>query len=87
MFLERELNPSIACNPAAESKKALRKMLLEARLQAASTPEHNAALGVRLLDALKHYRVGSVGFYWPLAGEFDARPTVSLWLITVPTST
>ena len=55
-------------------------MLLEARLQAASTPEHNAALGVRLLDALKHYGVDTVGFYWPLGGEFDARPTMSAWL-------
>jgi 5,10-methenyltetrahydrofolate synthetase len=55
-------------------------MLLEARLQAASTPEHNAALGRRLLDALKYYGVDSVGFYWPLAGEFDARPAISVWL-------
>lgn len=80
MFLERELNPSIACNPAAESKKALRRMLLEARLQAASEPAHNAALNRRVLDALKHYGVSSVGFYWPLAGEFDARTAIAIWL-------
>jgi 5,10-methenyltetrahydrofolate synthetase len=80
LFLERELNQSIACNPVAESKKALRRMLLEARLQAASDPAYNAALGRRVLDALKHYGVGRVGFYWPLAGEFDARPAISLWL-------
>jgi 5,10-methenyltetrahydrofolate synthetase len=55
-------------------------MLLEARLQAASDPAYNAALGRRVLDALKHYDVDSVGFYWPLAGEFDARPAISLWL-------
>ncbi|AXE94410.1 5-formyltetrahydrofolate cyclo-ligase [Paraburkholderia terricola] len=78
--MERELNPSIACNPNAESKKALRRMLLEARLQAASEPAHNAALGRRILDALKHYGVSSVGFYWPLAGEFDARAAMSIWL-------
>jgi 5,10-methenyltetrahydrofolate synthetase len=80
LFLERELNPSIACNPAAESKKALRKMLLEARLQAASEPAHNTALARHLLDALKQYGVNSVGFYWPLAGEFDARAAISVWL-------
>jgi 5,10-methenyltetrahydrofolate synthetase len=80
LFLERELNSSIACNPAAESKKALRKMLLEARLQAASEPARNTALARRLLDALKQYGVNSVGFYWPLAGEFDARAAISIWL-------
>ncbi|MGF6569800.1 5,10-methenyltetrahydrofolate synthetase [Paraburkholderia fungorum] len=55
-------------------------MLLEARLQAASDPAYNAALGRRVLDALKHFGAASVGFYWPLAGEFDARPAVSVWL-------
>jgi 5-formyltetrahydrofolate cyclo-ligase len=80
LFLERELDPSIACNPVAESKKALRRMLLEARLQAASEPAHNAALSRRILDALKHYGVSSVGFYWPLSGEFDARAAIAIWL-------
>jgi len=55
-------------------------MLLEARLQAASEPANNAALGRRVLDALKHFAVDSVGFYWPLAGEFDARGAVAIWL-------
>ena len=55
-------------------------MLLEARLKAASEPAHNAALGRRVLDALKHYGVDSIGFYWPLSGEFDARPAISIWL-------
>ncbi|WP_230413046.1 5-formyltetrahydrofolate cyclo-ligase [Paraburkholderia antibiotica] len=74
------MDPSIACNPIPITKKALRQRLLEARLQAASEPAKNAALGRRVLDALKHYAVGSVGFYWPLAGEFDARGAVSIWL-------
>ena len=55
-------------------------MLLEARLQAASEPARNAALARQLLDALKQYGVNSVGFYWPLAGEFDARAAISVWL-------
>lgn len=80
MFLERELNPSIACNPSAESKKTLRRTLLETRLQAASEPANNTALARRVLDALKHFDVRSVGFYWPLAGEFDARAAISIWL-------
>ncbi|QQC65555.1 5-formyltetrahydrofolate cyclo-ligase [Paraburkholderia ginsengisoli] len=78
--MERELDPSIACNPVPAAKKALRRMLLEARLQAASEPAHNAALGRRVLDALKRYGGDSIGFYWPLSGEFDARPAISVWL-------
>ncbi|MCC8393142.1 5-formyltetrahydrofolate cyclo-ligase [Paraburkholderia sp. MMS20-SJTR3] len=74
------MDQSIARNPVPIMKKALRQTLLEARLQAASRPAVNAALGRRVLDVLKHFGVPSVGFYWPLAGEFDARGPVSLWL-------
>ncbi|MGF6769833.1 5-formyltetrahydrofolate cyclo-ligase [Paraburkholderia sp. GAS199] len=74
------MNPSIACNPVAESKKALRRRLLETRLHAASEPGVQAALERRLLDVLKRYDVASVGFYWPLAGEFDARGAIAVWL-------
>ncbi|MFP3567171.1 5-formyltetrahydrofolate cyclo-ligase [Paraburkholderia sp. SIMBA_030] len=55
-------------------------MLLEARLQAASEPARNVALSRRVLDALKRYNVNGVGFYWPLAGEFDARAAIAVWL-------
>jgi 5-formyltetrahydrofolate cyclo-ligase len=80
LFLERELDPSIACNPVPITKKALRQRLLEARLQAACEPASNAALGRRVLDALKHFAVASVGFYWPLAGEYDTRGAIAIWL-------
>lgn len=33
-----------------------------------------------MLDALKRYGVNSAGFYWPLAGEFDARAAIAVWL-------
>lgn len=59
-------------------------MLLESRLQAASEPAKNAVLGRRMLDALKHYEVRSVGFYWPLTGEFDARGAIAIWLAANP---
>jgi 5,10-methenyltetrahydrofolate synthetase len=62
-------------------------MLLEARLQAACEPAHNAALSRRVLDALKHAGVHSVGFYWPLAGEFDARAAIAIWLGADPQRT
>ncbi|MCC8405555.1 5-formyltetrahydrofolate cyclo-ligase [Paraburkholderia sp. MMS20-SJTN17] len=78
------MDPSIACNPVPPAKKALRRTLLETRLQAASEPATNAALGRRVLDALKHYAVQSVGFYWPLAGEFDARGAIAIWLAANP---
>jgi 5-formyltetrahydrofolate cyclo-ligase len=74
------LNPSIACNLVSESKKALRRMLLEARLQAASDPACNAALGRRGASAHPAHGARSVGFYWPLAGEFDARGSIAIWL-------
>jgi 5-formyltetrahydrofolate cyclo-ligase len=80
LFLERELDPSIARNPIAESKKALRKTLLEARISAALAPAVNEALGRRLLDALKRHQPACVAFYWPLPGEFDARGAMSIWL-------
>lgn len=80
MFLERELSPSIARNPLPESKNALRKTLLEARLHAALEPAAQEALSRRLLDALKLHEPACVGFYWPLPGEFDARAAIAIWL-------
>jgi 5-formyltetrahydrofolate cyclo-ligase len=80
LFLERELNPSIARNPFPESKNALRKTLLETRLHAAPGPAGTEALSRRLLDALKRYEPACVGFYWPLPGEFDARAAIAIWL-------
>jgi 5-formyltetrahydrofolate cyclo-ligase len=80
LFLERELDPSIARNPIPESKNALRQTLLETRLHAAPGPIESEALNRRLLDALKRYQPARVGVYWPLTGEFDARMAVTIWL-------
>jgi 5-formyltetrahydrofolate cyclo-ligase len=84
LFLERELNGSIARNPAGKSKNELRRMLLEARLHAALDPLHNDALKHRMLAILQRYAPRSVGFYWPLAGEFDARDAIAMWLALDP---
>ncbi|MFC7632534.1 5-formyltetrahydrofolate cyclo-ligase [Paraburkholderia humisilvae] len=79
--MERELNESIACNPVAKSsKKALRSALFEARLHASRDPDVSAALSRRLLEMLKRHAPRRVGFYWPLAGEFDARGAIATWL-------
>jgi 5-formyltetrahydrofolate cyclo-ligase len=80
LFLERELNPSIACNPIAKSKKELRATLLEARLDAARKPARGVALKRQLRAALTRYAPACVGFYWPLNGEFDAREAIAEWL-------
>ncbi|MGF6596558.1 5-formyltetrahydrofolate cyclo-ligase [Paraburkholderia sp. GAS448] len=84
LFLEHELSPSIACNPIPKSKKELRKTLLEARLDAAREPAANDALKRHVLDTLVRYQPACVGFYWPLAGEFDARDAIAAWLASDP---
>ncbi|MDE1181181.1 5-formyltetrahydrofolate cyclo-ligase [Paraburkholderia sp.] len=74
------MNPSIACKPEPELKKTMRQTLLKARLEAARKPVGNQALGRRVLDVLRRFEPTSVGFYWPLEGEFDARAPISIWL-------
>ncbi|MGF6752676.1 5-formyltetrahydrofolate cyclo-ligase [Paraburkholderia sp. GAS42] len=74
------MKPSIACNPDAKSKKELRATLLKARLDAAREPAHAAALKHQVLHVLQRYAPARVGFYWPLAGEFDAREAIAEWL-------
>jgi 5-formyltetrahydrofolate cyclo-ligase len=89
LFLERELNESIARKlPAAgvaQSKKALRRGLLETRLQAARDPLANPALQQRVSEILQRCAPRCVGFYWPLEGEFDARDALAQWLAADPT--
>jgi 5-formyltetrahydrofolate cyclo-ligase len=80
LFLERELNESIARNLVSKSKKELRRALLETRLKAARDPLANDALQQRVRDALQHHEPRCVGFYWPLDGEFDARNVLANWL-------
>jgi 5,10-methenyltetrahydrofolate synthetase len=80
LFLERELNESIARNPVAKSKKELRRALLETRLQAAREPLANEALQRRVSEVLQRCAPHCVGFYWPLDGEFDARGALADWL-------
>jgi 5-formyltetrahydrofolate cyclo-ligase len=74
------LNESIARNPAENSKAELRKALREARRGAAATQGADAALRTRVLEVLACYGPQTVGFYWPLPGEFDARDALAQWL-------
>ncbi|RDV00046.1 5-formyltetrahydrofolate cyclo-ligase [Trinickia dinghuensis] len=74
------MSESIARNPSAESKAELRKRLLQARCEAATAGFANASLAVHLREALARHAPHTVGFYWPLTGEFDARTIVGEWL-------
>jgi 5,10-methenyltetrahydrofolate synthetase len=74
------VSESIARNPQAESKAELRKRLLRARGETAAQGRADPSLAVHLREALERYGPHTVGFYWPLAGEFDARAIVEDWL-------
>ncbi|AOR68441.1 5-formyltetrahydrofolate cyclo-ligase [Burkholderia stabilis] len=77
--MEHEVTESIARNPVPNRKVALRKTLSGARRDAASQPAANAALDTRLRSLLERLAPRTVGFYWPLPGEFDARDAVLAW--------
>ena len=74
------MNPSIACNPNAESKRALRTKLLATRVAAAADLALNEALAAHIGALLARIEPVCVGFYWPLRGEFDARALIASWL-------
>ncbi|SAL18410.1 5-formyltetrahydrofolate cyclo-ligase [Caballeronia sordidicola] len=75
---------SIACNPLMEAKSALRASLLAAREAqggAAGQEARDEALARRLMEVVAGYPDAScIGFYWPVAGEFDARNAMAVWL-------
>ncbi|WGS41764.1 5-formyltetrahydrofolate cyclo-ligase [Burkholderia sp. JSH-S8] len=77
--MEHGVSESIARNHLAERKLALRKALSQARRDAGSQPAANAALDARLRALLERLAPRTVGFYWPLSGEFDARAAVLAW--------
>lgn len=75
------------CVPNKEPKSALRATLLERREALAEQPGYaalHAALAARLREALERHAAQCVGFYWPVAGEFDARDVITRWLAEDP---
>lgn len=78
------MSPSIARNPSAESKKALRTRLFAVRAAAAADTALNAALAAHVAALLERFAPACVGFYWPLRGEFDARALIASWLAADP---
>ncbi|MFK4442150.1 5-formyltetrahydrofolate cyclo-ligase [Caballeronia udeis] len=75
---------SIARNPLLETKSALRANLLESREAQGARADQGArgeALARRLMEVIAHFSEAScIGFYWPVAGEFDARDVLTVWL-------
>nr|WP_233865963.1 5-formyltetrahydrofolate cyclo-ligase [Paraburkholderia adhaesiva] len=66
--------------PRAQSKKDWRSRLLATRLEAASDVVRSGALEARLAALVEGLAPRSIGFYWPLRGEFDARGWIASWL-------
>ena len=75
---------SIARNPLLETKSALRANLLatrEAQGVRADQQARGEALARRLMQEVARYpKASCIGFYWPVAGEFDARDALAVWL-------
>ncbi|CAH2774456.1 MAG: 5-formyltetrahydrofolate cyclo-ligase (EC [uncultured Caballeronia sp.] len=75
---------SIARNPLLETQSVLRANLLESREAQGVRADHGAlgeALARRLMEAIAQYpKASCIGFYWPVAGEFDARDVLTVWL-------
>ena len=66
----------------AAARQDWRKWLLQCRrdLGAAERMHADASLDAQLRAALDQTGVGTLGFYWPIQAEFDARPAVTAWL-------
>jgi len=79
---------SITCKNASaaanSSKIALRKALLAARQAQRIQLQGEAALAARIVALLAERRPRCVAFYWPFAGEFDARAVLANWLHKAP---
>ncbi len=74
------MGASIVRHPVSERKRALRRALMQARQRAASTQAQDEALACHMAILLGAQTFSTIGFYWPLTGEFDVRVIVSAWL-------
>lgn len=64
-------------------KASLRAKLLAERERLADAPERadiDRRLVERLIAVLDEFSPTCVGFFWPIAGEFDAREAIAGWL-------
>ncbi len=78
-----EPNAQTKNGPMSGDKRALRATLLanrEAHNESPARPAMNKVLAARVLQTIDRHAVSCIGFYWPVAGEFDARAVVTQWL-------
>nr|WP_284504855.1 5-formyltetrahydrofolate cyclo-ligase [Caballeronia sp. INDeC2] len=83
MRSEESIARNVCDQPKREPKSALRATLLatrEAQSGHAGQATKNEALARRIHEVLARYDARCVGFYWPVAGEFDARDALTSWL-------
>lgn len=74
------MGAGIVRHPVSERKCALRSALRRARQLTVSTLAQNEALARQIAILLGVRAFSTMGFYWPLTGEFDIREIVSAWL-------
>jgi 5-formyltetrahydrofolate cyclo-ligase len=78
------VSQSIACNPSGNAsgnaKTTLRASLLGARKSLTDRAARDSLLAQRLSEWLARQAPHCVAFYWPIAGEFDARGVIEQWL-------
>ncbi|SAK77322.1 5-formyltetrahydrofolate cyclo-ligase [Caballeronia glebae] len=80
---EESIARNVCDQPKNQPKSALRATLLATREAQSEQPgqaARNEALALRIQDMLARHEARSVGFYWPVAGEFDARDALARWL-------
>ncbi|SAK50290.1 5-formyltetrahydrofolate cyclo-ligase [Caballeronia pedi] len=80
---EESIARNVCDKPKSEPKSALRATLLatrEAQSEQAAQAAKNEALAARIQELLARHVARCVGFYWPVAGEFDAREALAHWL-------
>ncbi|SAK39199.1 5-formyltetrahydrofolate cyclo-ligase [Caballeronia fortuita] len=80
---EESIARNVCDQSKSEPKSALRATLLatrEAQREQAGQAARNEALAARVREMLARHEARSVGFYWPVAGEFDARDALTHWL-------
>ncbi|SAL77880.1 5-formyltetrahydrofolate cyclo-ligase [Caballeronia peredens] len=80
---EESIARNVSAKPKNEPKSALRATLLatrEAQSEQAGHAARSEALTRRLETLIARHAVTCVGFYWPVAGEFDARDALARWL-------
>ncbi|KAK48603.1 5-formyltetrahydrofolate cyclo-ligase [Caballeronia jiangsuensis] len=80
---EESIARNVCDQPKSEPKSALRATLLatrEAQSEQVGHAAKNEAIAWRIEEVLARHDARCVGFYWPVAGEFDARDALTRWL-------